>query len=464
MGVRTMAKVLVADDEQSMREFLEYLLDKEGLAVRTVTDGREALDILRDDPDFDLVISDLKMEDVDGLQLLQQVRELDADLPFIFVTAYASSDTAIEALKLGAYDYVTKPFQVEELRNLIRNALQTSTLKRQIKMLESERAQNSRLVGVSAPMLEIYKLIGTVATSDSTVLIFGESGTGKELVANAIHESGRRKKGAFVSINCGAFTETLLESELFGYMKGSFTGAGENKKGLFETADGGTLFLDEVGEMSPAMQVKLLRALQERKIRRVGGTVEIPVDVRLIAATNRDLETEIENGGFREDLYYRLAVIPIQVPSLRQRRADIVTLVRHFIQLYNKKLGKKISGISEEALSCLEQYHWPGNVRELENVIERALTLENAEFIQKDRLPEKVRNQTAPMPTRPPELDAEAGIELENYLDEVERQFLVRALELGGGNQKKAAEILKLSYRSYRHRMERLGVPKKLSP
>ena len=459
-----MARVLVADDEQSMREFLEYLLDKESLAVRTVTDGREALDILRDDSDFDLVISDLKMEDVDGLQLLRQVRELDADLPFIFVTAYASSDTAIEALKLGAYDYVTKPFQVEELRNLIRNALQTSTLKRQVKMLESERAQNSRLVGVSAPMLEIYKLIGTVSTSDSTVLIFGESGTGKELVANAIHESGGRKKGAFVSINCGAFTETLLESELFGYMKGSFTGAGENKKGLFETAEGGTLFLDEVGEMSPAMQVKLLRALQERKIRRVGGTVEIPVDVRLIASTNRDLEAEIENGGFREDLYYRLAVIPIQVPSLRQRRADIVTLVRHFIQLYNKKLGKKISGISEEALSCLERYHWPGNVRELENVIERALTLENAEFIQKDRLPEKVRNQFAPIPASPPELDAEAGIKLENYLDEVERQFLVRALELAGGNQKKAAEILKLSYRSYRHRMERLAVPKKLSP
>ncbi len=230
-----MARVLVADDEQSMREFLEYLLEKEGLAVRTASDGREALDILRNDSDFDLVISDLRMEDVDGLQLLRQVRELDADLPFILVTAYASSDTAIEALKLGAYDYVTKPFQVEELRNLIRNALQTSTLKRQVKMLESERAQNSRLVGVSAPMLEIYKLIGTVATSDSTVLIFGESGTGKELVANAIRKSGQRKKRAFVSINCGAFTETLLESELFGYMKGSFTGAGENRKGLFES-------------------------------------------------------------------------------------------------------------------------------------------------------------------------------------------------------------------------------------
>ncbi len=224
------------------------------------------------------------------------------------------------------------------------------------------------------------------------------------------------------------------------------------------------MFLDEVGEMSPAMQVKLLRALQERKIRWVGGTVEIPVDVRLIAATNRDLETEIENHGFREDLYYRLAVIPIKVPSLRDRRADIVTLVRHFIQLYNKKLSKKISGISEEALSCLEQYHWPGNVRELENVIERALTLELAEFIQKDRLPDKVRNQTTPTPTSHPHLDVEAGIELESYLNEVERQFLLRALELAGGNQKKAAGILHLSYRSYRHRMERLKVPKKLSP
>lgn len=459
-----MERILIADDEQSMREFLEYLLEKEGYQVRAVEDGREALQILAEQPGFDLVISDLRMEDVDGLELLEEIRRLDADIPFIFVTAYASSDTAIAALKLGAYDYITKPFQVEELKNLIRNALQTSTLKRQIKMLENERAQASRLVGVSAPMLEIYKLIGTVAPSDSTVLIFGESGTGKELVANAIHDASRRKNGAFVSINCGAFTETLLESELFGYMKGSFTGANENKKGLFETAQAGTLFLDEVGEMSPAMQVKLLRALQERKIRRVGGTSEIPVDVRVIAATNRNLEDEIENGSFREDLYYRLAVIPIKVPPLRERRADIVTLVRHFIQLYDHKLGKRIAGISEEALSCLEQYHWPGNVRELENVIERALTLEQGDYIQEERLPEKILNRGAPNRIASPQIDIETGLDLEAYLDDVERRLLAQALELSGGNQKRAAEILKLSYRSFRHRMDRLEVPKKLSP
>ncbi len=454
-----MEHILLVDDEPSMLEFLEYMLTKDGYRVTAAQEGAAARELISSSP-FDLVISDLRMPDVDGLELLRSARGQDPELPFIFITAYASSDTAIEALKLGAYDYVTKPFQVEELKNLVRNALQASSLKRKVRLLESEREQSDQLIGVSPPMLEIYKLIGTIAATDSTVLITGESGTGKELVARAVHRASPRREGPFVSVNCGAFAETLLESELFGYVKGAFTGATGNKKGLFETADAGTLFLDEIGEMSPAMQVKLLRALQERKIRRVGGTEEIPVDVRLIAATNQKLEEEIEAGAFREDLYYRLAVIPIRIPPLRERASDIVALVQHFIRLYNRKQNRRIKGITEEGLASLEGYAWPGNVRELENVIERAIALELGDYIQKERLPEKLRegkigtSATSPIP----DFDSEEGHSLEEYLNQIESQMLLRALQLSGGNQKRAAEILKLSYRSFRHRMERLDL------
>ncbi len=456
-----MESILIVDDEESMLEFLDYLLKKEGYRVSRARDGGEALRALSGGSTFDLVVSDLRMPDIDGLELLRRSRETDPDVPFIFITAYASSDTAIEALKLGAYDYVTKPFQVEELKNLVRNALQTSSLKRKVKVLESERIQGRQLVGVSPPMLEIYKLIGTIAATDSTVLITGESGTGKELVARAVHQSSPRREKSFVSVNCGAFTETLLESELFGYVKGAFTGAVTNRKGLFETASGGTLFLDEVGEMSAAMQVRLLRALQERSIRRVGGVEETPVDARVIAATNRDLEKEIEEGNFREDLYYRLAVIPIKIPPLRNREADILTLVRHFIQVYNERLGRRILGITEEGLACLEGYSWPGNVRELENVLERAMTLEPGDYIQKERLPERVRGVSSGPEIPLPVFNAVGGLDLESYLEDVERRILSRAMDLSDNNQKKAAEILKLSYRSFRHRMERLEMRRK---
>ncbi len=457
-----MEHILIVDDEPSMLEFLEYMLTKDGYRVSAAQEGARADRMLREQA-FDLVISDLRMPDVDGLELLRRARGQDPEMPFIFITAFATSDTAIEALKLGAYDYVTKPFQVEELKNLVRNALQASSLKRKVRLLESEREQGDQLVGVSPPMLEIYKLIGTIAATDSTVLISGESGTGKELVARAVHQASPRRDGPFVSVNCGAFAETLLESELFGYMKGAFTGATANKKGLFETADKGTLLLDEIGEMSPAMQVKLLRALQERKIRRVGGTEEIPVDVRLIAATNRNLEDEIQAGNFREDLFYRLAVIPMRIPPLRDRPSDIVSLVQHFIRLYNSKQGRRIEGITEEGLACLESYSWPGNVRELENVIERAIALEPGDYIQKDRLPGNIRGDRAREPGDGslPRFDAETGLELEDYLNEVEAKLLTRALDLSGGNQKKAAEILNLTYRSFRHRLERLNVKKK---
>jgi DNA-binding NtrC family response regulator len=467
-----MQHILVVDDEQSMLEFLEYLLKKEGYQVTSRGSGKEALQLVEDGTPFDLVISDLQMPGMDGLEFLKRSREVEAELPFIFITAYASSDTAIEALKMGAFDYVTKPFQVEELKHLVNNVLETVDLKRKVKVYEKgkhadgyeESAQSGQLVGISRPMLEVYKLIGTIAQTDSTVLISGESGTGKELVARAVHAASPRRGGAFVSVNCGALTETLLESELFGYMKGSFTGAVSDKKGLFETADKGTLFLDEIGEMSSAMQVRLLRALQEKKVRRVGGVSEIPVDARVIAATNRNMEEEIEAGDFREDLYYRLAVIPMHIPPLREREADILTLVRHFMKRCNEKLNRNILGITEEGLACLESYSWPGNVRELENVIERATALESSEYIQKERLPEKIRlGSTSPSVLLPSFVEQE-GFDLQEYLTKVETQAIRRALDLAGGNQKVAAEILRLSYRSFRHRVERLGVKSKASP
>jgi two-component system response regulator PilR (NtrC family) len=458
--MKIMGAILVVDDEESMLEFMEIALSREGYKVSCVQEGKKALEMLSGKSEFDLVISDLRMGEFDGLELLRASKKIYPDIPFIFVTAYASSDTAIEALKLGAFDYITKPFQVEELKNLISNALLARNLKHQVTELKKQSAEGDELVGTSPPMLDIYKLIGTIAPTDTTVLISGESGTGKELVARAIHRTSPGLEHPFVSINCGAFSETLLESELFGYVKGAFTGAVGEKKGLFEAAIGGTLFLDEVGEMAPTMQVKILRALQEKKIRRVGGTNEIPVEVRLIAATNRELEKRMEEGDFREDLYYRLAVIPIHIPSLRERKPDIVPLIRHFLGKYNERLGSSIQGVTEDALSCLEEYAWPGNVRELENVIERAVTLESGEYIQKELLPEKVRGQVTPEEVSSPRLSQDQGLDLEVYLKGVERQIIEQALQLTEGNQTRAAELLRISYRSLRHRVEILEIKK----
>jgi len=459
-----MERILIVDDERSMVEFLEYMLEKEGYQVTGCVDPNQALSLLRDGEGFDLVISDIKMPAMDGLELLKAARTRDPDTPFIFITAYASSETAIEALKQGAFDYITKPFEIEKFKSLVMHALTARDLKRQVAVLEGEMSPPNEMVGTSPPMLEIYKLIGTIASADSTVLIMGESGTGKELVARAIHRASPRRDRAFVSINCSAFPETLLESELFGYVRGAFTGAAGNKKGLFEAASSGTMFLDEIGEMSPAMQVKLLRALQEKRIRRVGGTEEIQIDVRVIAATNRELAKEIEAGHFREDLYYRLAVIPIAIPPLRDRKSDILPLVRHFINKYNKKLDRNVRGITEDALRCFEQYRWPGNVRELENVIERGVTLESSDFIQKVRLPDHIQRGTflrdsAAMPF----FTADVGLDLETYLRDLERQIIEQALALADGNQTRAAEILRLSYRSLRHRVETLGIRKALA-
>jgi two-component system response regulator PilR (NtrC family) len=447
-----MSRILVVDDDRSLREMLEIVLRREKLSVDSAASGTEALDRLRQEP-YDLVICDIRLRDESGVDVLKEARRIRPDTLFIMVTAYASSETAIETLRYGAYDYITKPFNVDELLHIVRQALEKKELRQEINLLKGESADRSYIIGKSAKMIEIYKTIGTVAVTDSTVLITGDSGTGKELVARAIHAASMRKDAPFVTINCSAFPETLLESELFGYMKGAFTGATGNKIGLFEVANRGTLFLDEIAEMPPGMQVKLLRVMQERVLRRLGGTEEQPLDVRVIVATNRNLLHEIAQGRFREDLYYRISVIPIHLPPLRERPEDIPLLANFFLQRYAPKMNKAIAGFSEEAMRQLKGYAWPGNVRELENVVERAVALEFNQEIQADRLANlppaahmAVGPQESPLP--------EGGFDLEAYLLGVEKRILLECLERYDWNRVKVAEHLRLSYRSLRHKLK----------
>ncbi|MBI3939486.1 MAG: sigma-54-dependent Fis family transcriptional regulator [Acidobacteria bacterium] len=453
-----MGKILVLDDEASMRTVLQIGLARAGHSVDVEAVPGNAVRRIREGR-YDLVISDLKMPALSGIEVLKQSRSDAPETQFIFITAFASSETAIEALRLGAYDYITKPFDVEELKVLASRAIQSREARQKALRLDWQSGHTPHLIGVSPQMLKIYKLIGSLSGTTSTILITGESGTGKELVARAIHEASSRKEMPFVSINCGAFPESLLESELFGYMKGAFTGAVRDKEGLFEHAAGGTLFLDEVGEMSPAMQVKLLRVLQERKIRPLGGVDEVPVSVRLIGATNRDLQEQLRQGQFREDLYYRIAVIPIHIPPLRERPEDLDLLLDHFLARYTAVLDKQISGIEPEALRVLRSHHWPGNVRELENVMERAVALEPTDKIRLDRLPDfsKVRGLVGSLAT--PIFSTE-GIDLEECLRETETQLVLAALRHCCWNQARAARLLNLSYRSLRHRVETLGIQK----
>jgi two-component system response regulator PilR (NtrC family) len=457
----------VVDDEQNIVEVLEIVLQEQGMEVLKTTSGKAALKLLQK-REVDLVISDIRMPDLSGVELLKEVKQFAPETIFIMITAFATTDTAIDALQHGAYDYLTKPFKMEELLNIIRHALEKKNLRREVASLRNEveaqqgqklfQALNrSQLVGKSPKMLEVYRTVGTVAMGESTVLITGESGTGKELVARAIHEASLRRERPFVSINCGAFPETLLESELFGYVKGAFTGATGNKKGLLEVANGGSVFLDEIGNMTLAMQVKLLRVLQDRKLRPLGGTAEALVDVRVIAATNQDLKAAIQNGQFREDLFYRIAVITIHLPPLRERPEDIDLLAFHFLTRYADKAHKKVFGISPEALRYLENYHWPGNVRELENTIERAIALETTETIQVDRLPEAVRK--LPVSQAPALIPLpEGAFDLQTFLTDLERSLICQALERSEGNQTLAAQELGLTRPSLRHRIQTLGV------
>jgi two-component system response regulator PilR (NtrC family) len=450
------ARVLVVDDEPSMREFLEIFFRREGFDVATAPDGDAALVAMGSD-DFDVVISDVQMAGKGGLDLLRAVKETSPDTVVIMITAFATTETAIAAMKEGAYDYITKPFQVDELRLVVEKALEKKLLSAENRQLKSQLRQLGKrnLVGTSPCMQRVYDLVARVADTKTNVIISGESGTGKELVARAIHESSERRERPFVAVNCAAIPENLLESELFGHVKGSFTGAVQNKAGLFEVADGGTLFLDEVGELPPPLQVKLLRAIQEKKIRRVGGTSDRAVDLRILSATNRRLEDEVAAGRFREDLYYRLNVIQIALPSLRERMDDLPLLVHHFVERFARELGKPVRGFSDAAMERLVGYRFPGNVRELENVVERAVALSRGEWIEPDALP-----PTLVDPPRPAgrERIAASGVKLEQILDEFERGLLLEALERAGGVKKRAAQLLGVSFRSLRYRLEKLGL------
>ena len=450
------ARVLVVDDEKSMRDLLTITLERAGYDVTTAEGGEAAIETIRKES-FDSIITDLRMPRVDGMQDLRAAKDVAPDTAVIVITAVASTESAVEAMKLGAYDYITKPFKLDEVELIIKNGLERKRLRDENLYLRKQLETQHRfenIIGKSAPILDVFDTVRKIADSPATAMISGESGTGKELVARAIHFNSQRRAKPFVSVNCGAIPEGLMESELFGHLKGSFTGAVANKIGLFSAAEGGTLFLDEITEIPPLLQVKLVRAIQLREVRRVGDTKDIKTDVRLIAASNRDLETAVREGVMREDLFYRLNVIPIHLPPLRERREDIPFLVAHFIQKFSKAMSKDVRGVTPEAMAVLERYHWPGNIRQLENALERAIVLGASEMVGVEALPESVRRER---PAREPEaLDLpDEGLDLEATLDDLERRYLQRALERTRGVQTKAAE---LRYKLQKHSLTRRAV------
>jgi two-component system response regulator PilR (NtrC family) len=443
--------ILIVDDDRSLRKMLAFVLAKEGYQVEEAVNGVDALKKLKG-RNFDLVISDIRMPD------------LNQELPVIMITAYAATNDAIEAMKLGAEDYIMKPFSLDELKIIISKSLHKKNIEKEnvaLKEKLSDKEKFENIVGADPKMHKIFELIDTIAQTDSTVLISGESGTGKELIARAIHSKCSRSSQKFISINCGALPENLLESELFGHKKGSFTDAYQDKEGLFEAANQGTLFLDEISEMSQKMQVKILRAIQEKVIRRVGGNQEIQVDVRIITATNRDLVESIEKGEFRSDLYYRLNVISIKVPPLRERKEDIPILMQYFLQRYNKKFAKDIQGFEKKVLECFQNYNWPGNVRELENFIERGIALEKGQIISASSLPSEVIYNLDATPVTGADWQAMLGLgklNLTQYIDNVSKNIIVRALELNNGNIKKTAASLQVNYRSLRYLIDKFNL------
>ncbi len=442
--------LLVIDDEASLRDFLSIVFEEEGWHVEAAASVAEARTAMaRHEPD--VVLCDLMLPDGSGIDMLKDVKAQNPSIAVVMITAHTSTQSAVEALKAGALDYIAKPFDIEELKIIVRKAVERKELEDENIHLRSaleERFTFSNILGKSAKMQEIFSIIQRIAKTNSTVLISGESGTGKELIARAIHYSSGRR-GKFVSINCGALPETLLESELFGHERGAFTGAIREKRGLFSEADRGTIFLDEIGETSTAMQIKLLRVLQDHVVRRVGSNVETVVDARVIAATNRDLAESIHKGTFREDLFYRINVIPIELPPLRHRRDDIPLLIEHFIEKFCTNLGVPKKRISSDAVRAIEKYQWPGNVRELENVIERMTALEQAEVLTTKSLPEHILLGGA-IPDVTFDLPAE-GMSLEKHLESIAKIFMLKALERTGGVQTQAAELLQMSFRSFRY-------------
>ncbi len=459
-------RILIVDDEQSMREWMRLLFQRDGFEVLTAEDGMTARDLVTREY-VDVVLTDIRMPRLDGVQLLKAVRALSPDAIVLMMTAHWSRDSVewTEARELGAEALFEKPFRDVNLVTMqVRQLLESRRLRHENAVLRQTTADQgfAGIIGRSPVMLEVFRLVETVCRTNSTVLISGESGTGKELVARAIHTLSLRTGKPFVAVNCGAMPEALLESELFGHVRGAFTGADKDKKGLFEAADGGTVFLDEIGEMTPAMQVKLLRVLQERTYRRVGGTDESPANIRIIAASNRALPKLVSEGKFREDLFYRLNVIPVALPPLRERADDILLIAHHVLAKYAREMGRTIEGFSPEAATALRAYPWPGNVRELENVIERAVALESEPRIQMRTLPENLRSGR---PSTPVGGGADAGLgeagpgfNLERHLQDIERSHLERALERSGGVQTRAADVLGLSFRQFRYLAKKYGL------
>jgi two-component system response regulator PilR (NtrC family) len=452
--------ILIVDDERSMREFLGIYLRREGYRIEAAPGGNEAIATIKTRA-FDVIITDLRMPDVDGLTILAEAKRLHPDTEVIVVTAFSTTETAIAAMKAGAHDYLTKPFKIDEVGLVVDRAMEKRRLARENVALRDEikgRYKLERLLGKSPPMQRVFDILRKIASTRTSVLLIGESGTGKELAARALHELSQRSDHPFVPVNCGAIPESLIESELFGHVRGAFTGASTDKQGLFEAAHNGTLLLDEVAELPIAMQVKLLRVLQERKVKPVGGVAEREIDVRIVAATNRDLETEVEKGTFRQDLYYRLNVIQLRMPPLRERREDLPLLVDHFVRKFSAEHERNVVRAEPEVMSALMSYHFPGNVRELENMIERAVTLATTDRLALDAFPNLVGLPPAETGANAVGHLPEDGLDLERHLEEYERGIIIKALERTGGNRTEAARLLHVSFRSIRYRLSKLGV------
>ncbi|MEI6260797.1 MAG: sigma-54 dependent transcriptional regulator [Deltaproteobacteria bacterium] len=461
--------ILIADDELSMRELLEYMLTKEGYRVSCAENGRKAIVMIESTP-FDLLICDIRLGDISGLEVLKATKKINPQTVVIMISAYTTTETAVESMNAGAFDFVPKPFNNQELKQTIANALTLKTVEDEKLSLDSALKKTlhfGKIIGNSPKMLLVYEMIRQVAKTTTNILLTGESGTGKELAARAIHDESNRSDKPFVAVNCGGIPETLMESELLGYKKGAFTGANQDKKGLFEVANKGTIFLDEIGELSISLQVKLLRVVQEKAFKPVGAGEDINVDVRIITATNKILEEEVIAGRFREDLFYRLNVIGIRMPSLRERKEDIRLLAHHFLEKYSREMSKGITKLSSYAIDLLNKYDFPGNIRELENLIERSVALSNTNIIlpeslaislhkqiHKRRWIEGVRNKRFDLE------DVENGVSLDNILEEIEKGYVEKAMELTRGDKSRAAELLKINLRSLRYRLDKLSIKK----
>ncbi len=445
--------ILIVEDEKSMNEILRMLLDSEGYDVSTALDGKEGIEQIRKEI-FDIVVTDIKMPFHDGFEILKAVKDVSPDTIVLMITAYGNTETAVKAVQMGAYDYINKPFKIDEIRIIIKNALEKRRLSREVKTLRSQFREVYRLdniIGKSPKMVALLSSIVKVSENNSNVLITGESGCGKELIARGVHNLSKRANNEFVTINCAALPEGLLESELFGHIRGAFTGATSNKEGLFEVANKGSIFLDEIGEMPIQLQAKLLRVLEDGSFRNIGGTKDIHVDVRVISATNKNLKQEIETGGFRQDLYYRLNVIPLIIPPLRERKDDIPLLIQHFLD----KTGIKNKKFTPKVIDILVNYLWPGNVRELQNTVERIVTLSDNEMISEDDLPSEIRFSS--VKSCPVDI-ADEGVDLDMILQDIEMAYLQRAIEVSRGSKTDAAKLLNITFRQFRHRLKKYGI------